>query len=119
MAIGPRLDLRQSQSLVMTPQLRQAIKLLQFSNLEVAAYIEQELEHNPLLERAEHSDLHRGEQPAPDQAPERITPEIDAADRTDAATLPQGDAAPLDAPEHAERFDPGGPSDGHFGGRGG
>jgi RNA polymerase sigma-54 factor len=51
MAITPRLDLRQTQSLVMTPQLQQAIKLLQLSNLEVAAYIEQEIEQNPLLER--------------------------------------------------------------------
>ena len=53
MAMGPRLDLRQSQSLVMTPQLRQAIKLLQFSNVEVAAFVEEELERNPLLERDE------------------------------------------------------------------
>ncbi len=53
MAITPRLDLRQTQSLVMTPQLQQAIKLLQLSNLEVAAYIEQEIEQNPLLERDE------------------------------------------------------------------
>ncbi|MBL8838166.1 MAG: RNA polymerase factor sigma-54 [Alphaproteobacteria bacterium] len=53
MAIGPRLDLRQSQSLVMTPQLQQAIKLLQLSNLEVTAFVEHELEQNPLLEREE------------------------------------------------------------------
>lgn len=53
MAVTQRLDLRQSQSLVMTPQLQQAIKLLQFSNLEVAAFVEQELEQNPLLERDE------------------------------------------------------------------
>jgi RNA polymerase sigma-54 factor len=53
MAISPRLDLRQTQSLVMTPQLQQAIKLLQLSNLEVAAYVEQEIEQNPLLERDE------------------------------------------------------------------
>lgn len=51
MAITPRLDLRQTQSLVMTPQLQQAIKLLQLSNLEVAAFVEQEIEQNPLLER--------------------------------------------------------------------
>ena len=51
--LAPRLDLRQSQSLVMTPQLRQAIKLLQSSNLEVTAFVEQELERNPLLERDE------------------------------------------------------------------
>src|SRR5579875_1810454 len=53
MALIPKLVMRQSQSLVMTPQLLQAIKLLQFSNLELTAFIEQELERNPLLERAE------------------------------------------------------------------
>jgi len=50
MALSPRLDLRQSQSLVITPQLQQAIKLLQLSALELNEYIEQELESNPLLE---------------------------------------------------------------------
>ncbi|WP_442865491.1 hypothetical protein [Acidocella sp. MX-AZ03] len=50
-SFAPRLDLRQSQSLVMTPQLRQAIQLLQFTNLEVSAYIEEELLKNPLLEQ--------------------------------------------------------------------
>lgn len=51
MALVPRLDLRQVQSLVMTPQLQQAIKLLQMSSLELVQYVEQELEQNPLLER--------------------------------------------------------------------
>ncbi len=51
MALVPRLDLRQVQSLVMTPQLQQAIKLLQMSSLELASFVEQELEQNPLLER--------------------------------------------------------------------
>ncbi len=50
MALGPRLDLRQSQSLVMTPQLQQAIKLLALSNLEVETFIGEALEANPLLE---------------------------------------------------------------------
>ena len=50
MALGPRLDLRQSQSLVMTPQLQQAIKLLALSNLELETYIAEEVEKNPLLE---------------------------------------------------------------------
>jgi RNA polymerase sigma-54 factor len=49
--VGPRLELRQGQSLVMTPQLQQAIKLLQLSNVELAEYCESELEKNPLLER--------------------------------------------------------------------
>ena len=50
MALTPRLDIRQSQSLVMTPQLMQAIQLLQMSNLDLVAYVQQELESNPLLE---------------------------------------------------------------------
>lgn len=53
MALGPRLDLRQSQSLVMTPQLQQAIKLLALSNLEIEAFIGEALESNPLLEAGE------------------------------------------------------------------
>ena len=53
MAIGPRLELRQGQTLVMTPQLRQAIQLLQYSNQELASFVDQELERNPFLERDE------------------------------------------------------------------
>ncbi len=53
MALSTKLIMRQGQSLVMTPQLLQAIKLLQFSNLELAAFVQEELERNPLLERAE------------------------------------------------------------------
>src|SRR3984893_6159587 len=52
MALTQRLEFRQSQSLVMTPQLMQAIKLLQLSNLDLSALVEEELERNPLLERA-------------------------------------------------------------------
>jgi RNA polymerase sigma-54 factor len=53
MSLSLRLDLRQSQALVMTPQLQQAIKLLQLPNLELAAYVATELEQNPFLEAAE------------------------------------------------------------------
>ena len=53
MAIGPRLDLRQSQSLVMTPQLQQAIRLLALSNQELEAVIAEEVDKNPLLEMGE------------------------------------------------------------------
>jgi RNA polymerase sigma-54 factor len=52
MALTQRLQIRQSQALVMTPQLMQAIKLLQLSNLDLVAYVEAELERNPLLERS-------------------------------------------------------------------
>ncbi len=60
MAINQRMDIKQGQTLSMTPQLQQAIKLLQLSNLELAEYIEAELEKNPLLER--------DDGPAPEQA---------------------------------------------------
>jgi RNA polymerase sigma-54 factor len=53
MALSQRLEFRQSQALVMTPQLMQAIKLLQLSSLDLATYVEGELERNPLLERAD------------------------------------------------------------------
>ena len=53
MALSTKLMMRQGQSLVMTPQLLQAIKLLQFSNLELASFVQDELERNPLLERAD------------------------------------------------------------------
>ncbi|RMF13057.1 MAG: RNA polymerase sigma-54 factor [Alphaproteobacteria bacterium] len=76
MAIGPRLQLRQSQQLVLTPQLQQAIKLLQMPNLELAAYLRQQVEQNPLLEMG-------GEDPMP---------EIE-----DYATLSEGD--PMATPD--------------------
>ena len=52
MALTQRLEMRQSHALVMTPQLMQAIKLLELSNLELTTYVENELERNPLLEQA-------------------------------------------------------------------
>jgi RNA polymerase sigma-54 factor len=52
MALSQRLEIRQSQALVMTPQLMQAIKLLQLSSLDLSTYVEAELERNPLLEPA-------------------------------------------------------------------
>lgn len=56
MSLGPKLMMRQSQSLVMTPQLLQAIKLLQFSTTELQDFVEGELEKNPLLERDARAD---------------------------------------------------------------
>ena len=110
MAIGPRLDLRQSQSLVMTPQLRQAIKLLQFSNIEVAAFVEEELERNPMLDRDERGDEEvTRERPAPDQLPPSGANE--PPDAADAAASRDLMPTPLDA-EHGETYDPGGPGDG-------
>ena len=82
MALGPRLDLRQSQSLVMTPQLQQAIKLLALSNLEIEAFIGEALEANPLLDAGEVS------REASDEAPH-------AADEP-SADLAIGDDSALD-----------------------
>ncbi len=65
MSLAPRLDLRQSQSLVMTPQLQQAIRLLALSNLEVEGFIAEELEKNPLLE----TDRGGGDEEAPSAEP--------------------------------------------------
>ncbi len=72
MALGQRtIEIRQGQSLVMTPQLQQAIKLLQMSNFELQAFVETELERNPLLERDEKSEIHKApEAEVPDSARE-------------------------------------------------
>lgn len=107
LAVGPRLDLRQTQSLVMTPQLQQAIKLLQFSNLEVTAFVEAELERNPLLERDEGGDA---EGIAPEPPAVADEPPADAAFAA-ASELPLAEA-PLEIPDHAEPYDPGSASDG-------
>ncbi|WP_338446607.1 RNA polymerase factor sigma-54 [Pelagerythrobacter marensis] len=77
MALAPRLDLRQSQSLVMTPQLQQAIKLLALSNLEIETFIGDALEANPLLEAGE---VRREDgEPAAPSAPEPAEPTADTA----------------------------------------
>ncbi len=56
MVLAAKLEFRQRQALVVTPQLQQAIKLLQLSNLDLQTYIERELEQNPFLERGEEKD---------------------------------------------------------------
>ncbi|HEX8622402.1 MAG TPA: RNA polymerase sigma-54 factor, partial [Allosphingosinicella sp.] len=84
MSIAPRLDLRQSQSLVMTPQLQQAIRLLALSNVEVESFIAEELERNPLLDGGAGEEV-----PAEAAAPE-IPEEAPGAD-----SFASGDA-PLD-----------------------
>jgi RNA polymerase sigma-54 factor len=66
MALSQRLEFRQSQALVMTPQLMQAIKLLQLSSLDLAAYVEAELEKNPLLERSSEEDSLNSPEPIPE-----------------------------------------------------
>lgn len=90
MALGPRLDLRQSQTLTMTPQLQQAIKLLALSNLEIEAFIGEALEANPLLEAGEISI----ERPSAAESPEEAAPDPTA---DELIRRGQGEAdAPLD-----------------------
>ncbi|MCC7428144.1 MAG: RNA polymerase factor sigma-54 [Alphaproteobacteria bacterium] len=111
MAIGPKLDLRQSQSLVMTPQLRQAIKLLQFSNMEVAQFVAEELERNPLLEQSEEPTYAPAEtEAAPAAAGDAAAaPELDRAFADGVA--PDGEA-PIEADHYGNSYDAEGPGDG-------
>jgi RNA polymerase sigma-54 factor len=96
MALTQRLQLRQSQALVMTPQLMQAIKLLQLSNLDLVAYVEAELERNPLLDRSVESE------PAAGTSDEAQTPDPPSMDGE--AWNASGREASADAA--AERADP-------------
>ena len=99
MALTPRIELRQSQTLVMTPQLQQAIKLLQLSNVELSAFLEEELERNPLLEREDPNDGDGQGASEPELASDRDDFDIDAidtADLTDREILPGSDDEPLD-----------------------
>ncbi|MGH7191537.1 MAG: RNA polymerase factor sigma-54, partial [Acetobacteraceae bacterium] len=96
MATGPRLELRTTTALVMTPQLRQAIKLLQLSNLDLGQFVAEELEKNPLLERDEGRPLD-GDRPAEDERVAPLQTEADAATPFESGTLPAPDDAPLDA----------------------
>lgn len=111
MALGPRLDIRQSQSLVMTPQLQQAIKLLALSNLEIEAFVAGELEKNPLLESGGGDDG----PPAPDgidqtlEAP-TLSAETGGADDLIAQGLGAADS-PLDVDHGADSFIDDGPGD--------
>jgi RNA polymerase sigma-54 factor len=89
-----RLELRQSQALVMTPQLQQAIKMLQLSNLELADFVDAEIEQNPLLERGEPDTASAASEPAADGA-EALGGEVaeDAADHWRAAAGEEGDGS--------------------------
>ncbi len=66
MALSTKLEMRQGQQLVMTPQLQQAIRLLQLSNMELTEFVEAELERNPLLEREEEPTVKAAEEPPAD-----------------------------------------------------
>src|ERR1700709_2016184 len=91
MALGQRLELRQGQGLVITPQLQQAIKLLQLSNLELDAFVDAELEKNPLLQRDERD-------AEPDGEAETVSLSDNSTDRIDDAAAPAGARAGFDTP---------------------
>jgi len=88
MSMEARLSLRQSQRVVMTPLLQQAIQLLQLSTLELQEVVQKELLENPLLEEVN-----------PD-APE--TPETAAA-TPETPTAPVSEPPPVDSPSRDER----------------
>src|SRR4051812_39783109 len=104
MGLGPSLSIRQSQQLVLTPQLTQAIKLLQLSNLELDSFIAEELSKNPLLEaRSEEGD----EQPVGDFAADEEAVD-EAPDDPGADDLIMGQAAddrPLDVDWQSEALE--------------
>ena len=84
MALTQKLLIRQSQALVMTPQLMQAIKLLQLSNLDLATYVEGELERNPLLERSGDGEDVRADGAEPRDGPDQ--PETRSGEWTELET---------------------------------
>lgn len=95
MALSPRLEFRQSQSLTLTPQLMQSIRLLQLSHLELNSFVEDELLRNPLLER---EDGGRDEGNAPE--PQHVASEMSAYEDT----VTSGDRV-KDGSEIAEGYD--------------
>src|SRR6201999_2949328 len=97
--VGQRLEIRQGQGLVMTPQLQQAIKLLQLSNVELAEYCETELERNPILERDERDNAGDGEREAVEAASKKETLDGELA-REDFSKV-----ADMDRDSHANMYD--------------
>ncbi|MDQ3245475.1 MAG: RNA polymerase factor sigma-54 [Pseudomonadota bacterium] len=96
MALGPRLDIRVSQQLVMTPQLRQAIQLLQLSNLELDAFLAEEIQKNPLLESAGGEDGGEEERPSGDGGEDSSDEPADDPGADDLISGSADDDRPLD-----------------------
>jgi RNA polymerase sigma-54 factor len=95
MALTQKLQIRQSQALVMTPQLMQAIKLLQLSNLDLVAYVEAELERNPLLDRSAADDA--SDRPEDAQSPGGPAVEGAAPNGRDSEPPPDARDPPMDS----------------------
>ncbi len=111
MVLAPKLSLRQTTSLVMTPQLQQAIKLLQLSSLDLKAYVEQELEQNPMLDKDDGDDdaAVPSDTPIPESSVDRIddggegwdevggAPDVpDTMDLSSTESMPVNGETPLD-----------------------
>lgn len=96
MAAGQRMEFKQGQSLVMTPQLQQAIKLLQMSNFELGAYVEDELLRNPLLERKSADGPQSDQDPQPAQAKADNVDEVSIDATSAASTAAAADAVDAD-----------------------
>ncbi len=112
MALGPRLDLRQTQSLVMTPQLRQAIQLLQYSNVEANQFIEDELLKNPLLAHADNgAPVETAAELGRDAGKPALPEGADSAASINSDILPSAAEAPLDI-DISNSYDPGSIADG-------
>ncbi|MGZ5933938.1 MAG: RNA polymerase factor sigma-54 [Rhizomicrobium sp.] len=95
--VGQKLEIRQGMGLVMTPQLQQAIKLLQLSNVELAEYCEQELERNPLLERDDGPAEPEREPPEAEVKSEALDTELAREDFSKVADLDSGQENLYDA----------------------
>jgi len=91
MAITTKLEMRQTHSLVMTPQLQQAIKLLQLSNIELSTFVEGELERNPLLERDEADEPNSAADEPPRQAAKDESGETKGDAASDGSSEPSDD----------------------------
>jgi RNA polymerase sigma-54 factor len=87
MALIQRLDLKQTQTLIMTPQLQQAIKLLQMSNMELSEFVAQEIEQNPLLESDDDSVIPSDLSPGPELASAEMEKFADQKTETEPAPL--------------------------------
>jgi RNA polymerase sigma-54 factor len=115
MALTPRLDLRQSQSLVMTPQLQQAIKLLALSSLEIEAFIAEAVEKNPLLETGASDGGERssdGIAEDPGQIPEAPAPDRGSDEVLNGGDMAASEAMDVDYSADSSSSDSGGVSGG-------
>jgi len=115
MALSPRLEVRQSQSLTLTPQLMQSIRLLQLNHLELNVFVDAELLRNPLLEREDGSEpAEPAEAPAETTPPPAETPQTPPPDPEPVVTEEPTEQAsePAEAPADPPADEPSAPASG-------